>query len=65
MISKDEREDIRAVNVVKRLIEIEDLNPEKLSAVGYIAFHLVAYNDTWANKTLNRRVDFVIETLSE
>lgn len=55
----------RAVNVVKRLIEISKINPEKFSAVGYAEFHPVAGNDTSEDKTLNRRVDFVIETITE
>ena len=52
----------RAVNVLKQLIEISPLKPEKFSAVGYSEFHPIADNNTAAGRAQNRRVDFVIET---
>nr|PZN07794.1 MAG: hypothetical protein DIU64_11705 [Caldicoprobacter oshimai] len=53
----------RAVNVLRRLLEISSLGPEKFSAVGYGEFHPIADNNTEAGRALNRRVDFVIETV--
>ncbi|HBM81310.1 MAG TPA: flagellar motor protein MotB, partial [Clostridiaceae bacterium] len=51
----------RAVNVLKRLLEISKLGPEKFSAVGYGEFHPIANNNTATGRTQNRRVDFIIE----
>jgi chemotaxis protein MotB len=55
----------RAVNILRRLLEISPLGPEKFSAVGYGEFHPIAENDTAANRAQNRRVDFVVETVSD
>jgi chemotaxis protein MotB len=55
----------RAVIVLRRLLEITQLGPDKFSAVGYGEFHPIADNDAAAGRTLNRRVDFIIETLSD
>lgn len=52
----------RAVNVLKRILELSDLDPEKVSAVGYAEFQPIADNDTEEGKYKNRRVDFIIET---
>lgn len=55
----------RAVNVLRRLLEISKLKSEKLSAVGYGEFHPIADNATEDGKAINRRVDFIIETVDD
>ena len=55
----------RAVNVLRRILDISKLDPAKFSAVGYGEFHPVAGNDTEEGKSQNRRVDFIIETVSD
>jgi chemotaxis protein MotB len=54
----------RAVNVLRRLLDISSLGPEKFSAVGYGEHHPVADNDTTSGRAKNRRVDFIIETVN-
>lgn len=51
----------RAVNVLRWLLEKSDLDPKKLSAVGYSEFYPIANNKTESGKAKNRRVDFFIE----
>ena len=53
----------RAVNVLKQLVEDSPLGPTKFSAVGYSEFHPIADNTTDDGRALNRRVDFIIETV--
>ena len=55
----------RAVNVLRLLTEKSKIEPVKFSAVGYGEFHPITDNDPEKGRTLNRRVDFVIETVSE
>ena len=55
----------RAVNVLKHLAESSPIEPAKFSAVGYSEFHPIADNRTEAGKAKNRRVDFIIETMSD
>ncbi len=50
----------RAVQVLRYFIEEKDLDPRKLSAVGYGEYHPIETNDTVAGKTANRRVDILI-----
>ncbi|MGI6707462.1 MAG: OmpA family protein [Clostridia bacterium] len=50
----------RAVNVLRYFIEVRDLNPLKVSAVGYGEYHPIRKNDTDENRARNRRVDLVI-----
>lgn len=50
----------RSSNVVRFLIEENNINPERLSAAGYGEYHPVAPNDTKENKAKNRRVDILI-----
>lgn len=53
----------RAVNVLRRLLEISDLQPPQLSAVGYGEFYPVTENETENGRLQNRRVDFLIEAV--
>ena len=50
----------RASNVVRFLIEKAGIEPKRLSASGYSKYYPVAPNDTYQNKSKNRRVDIVI-----
>ncbi|MGV8146354.1 MAG: flagellar motor protein MotB [Alkaliphilus sp.] len=50
----------RASRVVRYLIEVEELAPQRFTASGYSMFHPIAPNDTAENKSKNRRVDIVI-----
>lgn len=52
----------RAVNVGYYLIEHHDLNPERVSVLGYSEYHPLVPNDTPENRARNRRVDIVILT---
>ena len=51
---------VRACNVVRYLIEVQGLNPTRLSAAGYSEYHPVGKNDTVENMGKNRRVDIMI-----
>ncbi|WP_455717037.1 OmpA family protein [Anaerosporobacter sp.] len=53
----------RAVNVLRWLLEESELDPKKLSAVGYSEFYPIANNKTEAGRAKNRRVDFFIEAV--
>lgn len=55
----------RSVNVLRRILELSNLEPKKLSAVGYNEFYPIASNDSSEGRALNRRVDFFIEPLDE
>jgi len=50
----------RATEVVRFLISQQNLNPEKLSAVGYGEFRPIGSNDTDPGRSMNRRVEFYI-----
>jgi len=50
----------RALAVLRFFADKTDMDPRKLSAVGYGEYHPLAPNDTKDNKRLNRRVDIVI-----
>lgn len=50
----------RAVNVVKHLIEENNIKPERMSASGYSDQHPVDDNNTSEGRQKNRRVDMVI-----
>lgn len=54
----------RAVNVLRRIVEISHLESKKFSAVGYSEFYPIATNDTIAGRAKNRRVDFFIESMN-
>lgn len=50
----------RAVNVLRYLVEIEDIDGKRVSNSGYSYYRNIAPNDTPENKAKNRRVDIVI-----
>ena len=50
----------RAVNVLKYLIELKDIEPWRLSAVGYGEYHPIDTNDAVDGRQKNRRVDIMI-----
>jgi len=50
----------RALSVLRFFVDKTEVDPRKLSAVGYGQYHPLAPNDTPENKRLNRRVDIVI-----
>ena len=50
----------RAIAVVKELIEVGGISPQRLSAVGYGEYRPLVPNDSEANRQQNRRVDIVI-----
>lgn len=51
---------MRAVSVVRYLIEEGEIPPERLSAVGQGEYHPLFPNDSRENRTLNRRADIII-----
>jgi chemotaxis protein MotB len=55
----------RAVSVVKYLVDIGKINPERLSAVGYGESRPLVPNDSAANRARNRRVEIVLVTEGE
>ena len=52
----------RAVNVVKYFAEVSNIDPKRLSAVGYGESRPVASNDTRPNRAKNRRVEIFLLT---
>mgnify|MGYP001818948202 FL=1 len=52
----------RAVSVVKYFAESGNINPQRLSAVGYGDTRPLVPNDSPANRTKNRRVEIVLAT---
>lgn len=50
----------RAVTVVRYLSEIENVKPNRLSAVGYGEYRPISPNDTTENRSGNRRVNILI-----
>ena len=50
----------RAVNVVKYVIELNDIEPWRISAAGYGEYHPIDTNETSIGRQNNRRVDIVI-----
>lgn len=51
---------IRATNVVKILVDDVNMDPKKISVVGYGEYRPIVPNDNDKNRQLNRRVDIVI-----
>lgn len=54
----------RATQIARLLIELDAVQPERLSAAGYAEFHSVDSNDTAQGRANNRRVDLVIQPRS-
>ena len=52
----------RAVNVVKYFAQVSDIDPQRLSAVGYGESRPVVQNDTLSNRAKNRRVEILLLT---
>ena len=52
----------RAVSVVKHFAEVNQIDPQRLSAVGYGKLRPVAPNDTPSNRAKNRRVEIILIT---
>jgi chemotaxis protein MotB len=52
----------RAVNVVKYFAEVGNIDPHRLSAVGYGESRPVVANDTASNQAKNRRVEILLIT---
>jgi len=52
----------RAVNVVKYFAEVSNINPQRLSAVGYGESRPVASNDLPTERAKNRRVEILLLT---
>jgi chemotaxis protein MotB len=50
----------RAVSVIRYLVEVKNIDPVRLSAVGYGEFKPVASNETAEGKQSNRRVEMVL-----
>ncbi len=50
----------RSSNVVRFLVENNNIDPKRISASGYSEYHPVAPNDTAENRAKNRRVDILI-----
>ncbi len=50
----------RALNTAYYLIQAEDVNPDKISVVGYAEYNPIADNSTPEGRAKNRRVDIII-----
>ncbi|MDR2357202.1 MAG: OmpA family protein [Oscillospiraceae bacterium] len=55
----------RAVNTLHYILDKEVIPPDKVSATGWSEFHPVETNETPEGRAVNRRVDFVIQGLTE
>lgn len=55
----------RALHVVKFLYKNGDMNPSRLSAVGYGEYRPIAPNDTPENRQKNRRIEIYVEYLEK
>jgi chemotaxis protein MotB len=53
----------RAVNVLRYFLGITDIENNKFCASGYGEYHPIATNDTKEGRSINRRVDFLIESI--
>ena len=50
----------RAVSVVRHLAEVQNIDPKRLSAVGYGEYRPIVPNDSAENRASNRRVNILI-----
>jgi chemotaxis protein MotB len=55
----------RAVSVVKYFVDVGNINPQRLSAVGYGESRPLVPNSSAANLAKNRRVEIVLATEDE
>ena len=51
---------LRAINVLRYLTEVEDIEPGKLSATSYGRYRKISTSETPEGKAINRRVDIII-----
>ena len=51
---------VRATRIARLFLELDTIEPERISAAGYAEFHPVASNDTAEGRAQNRRVDLVV-----
>ncbi|MDR1589095.1 MAG: OmpA family protein [Oscillospiraceae bacterium] len=56
---------LRAVNTLRYVLDKDVIQPGKLSAMGYGEHHPVETNETTEGRASNRRVDFVIQGVTE
>jgi chemotaxis protein MotB len=54
----------RATNVLRYFIDSARIDTHKISATGYGEYHPVGSNDTAEGRSANRRVDFVLESIT-
>ena len=52
----------RAINILRHLHELEDVDPEKMSATSYGKYRPISISDTPEGRAINRRVNIVILT---
>jgi chemotaxis protein MotB len=50
----------RAVSVLRYMDEVKELDPVKLSAIGYGQYHPIGDNETEAGRMKNRRVEIIV-----
>jgi chemotaxis protein MotB len=55
----------RAVNTLHYIADKDLLDPDKMSTTGYSEYHPVETNETAEGRAANRRVDFVIQGVTE
>ncbi len=55
----------RAINVAKYFIRTHNIQPERLTTIGYSEYRPVASNDTPEGRAKNRRVDIVLLNAAE
>lgn len=55
----------RATNMLRGVLDTDLIDAEKVSATGYGEYHPVASNDTAEGRAQNRRVDFVLQKLTD
>ncbi len=54
----------RAVNVLEYMITVKNIDPLKLSAVGYGQYHPLDTNETAEGRVRNRRVEIIVKSLN-
>ncbi|NLK73554.1 MAG: OmpA family protein [Clostridiales bacterium] len=51
---------IRAVNVLRYFVEVQGIDPRRISATGYGEYQPITSNETDAGKAMNRRVNILL-----